>query len=292
MNRKIIVSRIRTAVCSLLVLTLSAGCGRHLPSEDSSSTEAVMTGSEYGAYGVFLGINREDISCLDGYETVVIEPSEFLSEDIEALRQDGKTVYAYLNAGAIEQYRSWYEEFKDLTLDVYEDWPDERWIDVSSEIWQDFVVLDLGGGIADMGFDGFFIDNCDVYDEYHSEPVFEGLCSILTGLQQYEMSVFINGGDVFVSETIDRGIAKNLMDGVNQETVFTSIDFDTETYSRQTEEETDYFTEYLERVKKEGLEVRLLEYGADADLAEEIEVYCTENGFQWYNASSLELDGE
>ncbi len=272
---------------------LMSGCGMQQIRQENEYKEALQESEEAAEvkeYGVFLGINREDISCLEKYDTVVIEPSEFMKEDIEALHQTEKTVYAYLNAGSIEEYRPYYQEFESLTLDVYDSWPDERWVDVSSELWQEFLISRLGGEIADMGFDGFFIDNCDVYAEYETDSFFEGLCNILDGLKQYDLSLLINGGDVFVSRAIDEGLAKDLMDGVNQETVFTGIDFDAGSYSRQTEEETKYFTDYLEKVRTEGLEVYLLEYRADEELAEEIEAYCTENGFHWYNASSLELD--
>lgn len=292
MNRKINILEILIPAGIAAVSVLVSGCGIQQSRQENEYEEAVRNSSGTKKYGVFLGINREDISCLEEYDTVVIEPSEFLKEDIETLHQTEKTVYAYLNAGSIEEYRPYYEKFEHLALDFYDNWPDERWVDVSSEDWQEFLISHLGSQIADKGFDGFFIDNCDVYAEYETDAFFEGLCSILEGLKQYDRFVLINGGDVFVSRAIDAGAAKNLMDGVNQETVFTNIDFDSDSYSRQTEEELKYFTEYLEKIRGEGLEVYLLEYRADEELAEEIEAYCTENGFHWYNASSLELSAE
>ncbi len=280
MNRK---SKLRNLIALAGTISLLFGCGISV----SQHTEDENVSDD--SYGVFLGANREEISALYAYETVVIEPSEFLKGDIEVLHEMGKTVYAYLNVGSIEEYRPYYEQFSSLTLDVYEDWPDERWIDVSNEIWQDFIVSELGNEIVEMGFDGFFIDNCDVYDQYETEEVYEGLYHILQALKEYERTILINGGDVFVSHAIEMEDAKNLMDGINQETVFTSIDFDTKTYAKQNLDDTEYFKEYLSQVKNEGFMVYLLEYGADEQLASEIFVYCEENGFEWYNAPSLEL---
>ena len=95
---------------------------------------------------------------------------------------------------------------------------------------------------------------------------------------------------MFVSRCIEEGTAKELFDGVNQETVFTAIDFETETFHKQDAEETAYFKDYLQTVKDAGLRVFLLEYGAGEVLAREIDTYCKESGFQWYNAQTLNLE--
>lgn len=240
-------------------------------------------------YGVFLGINGDEISILDSYETVVIEPTEFTNEQIAQLHHRGKTVYAYLNIGSIEEYRPYYDDYKIFALDSYENWPDEQWIDVSQSDWQQFLVDELGSRYAQMGFDGLFLDNADVYYNYPMESIYEGLLTILQGLRNYPITLIINGGDTFVSRTVEEGIAGELFDGVNQETVFTSIDFENRTYSEQSAEETEYFKDYLQKVKNAGLSVYLLEYGADTTLAGKIEKYCSENHFIWYNAPNLGL---
>jgi len=240
-------------------------------------------------YGVFLGINASESAKLRKYSLVVIEPSEFNAAQIEKLHSEKKTVYAYLNIGAIEKYRPYYSRFKAVTLGAYENWPDELWINTASADWQDFIVNALGKQYADMGFDGFFLDNADVYFNYQQEEVFQGLCSILKGLKGYNLPLIINGGDAFVSRCIEEGSALSLFDGINQETVFTSIDFENRSYGLQKEAETDYYKEYLAKVKACGLSVYLLEYGADAALLKQIEAYCRKNGFVWYNAESLEL---
>lgn len=266
------------ALIFLLILALVfgfCGCGKS------------CTGGNLRRYGVFLGIGSNDIHLLDDFEIVVIEPSEFSAAEITSLRQ---TVYGYINIGAIEEYRPYYERFQNIALGVYENWQDERWVDVSDEAWQDFVVEELGRKYAGMGLDGFFLDNADVYYNYPSDEVFDGLCAMLRGLKEYDIPLIINGGDVFVSKCIDEGTASSLFDGVNQETVFTSIDFENADYGVKSESESRYFQDYLSKVKDLGMDVYLLEYAAPPELAEKIDAYCTRHGFVWYNANGWELN--
>ena len=227
-------------------------------------------------YGVFIGISKEDGIKLNNYEVLVLEPTEFNKDDIKKLHEKNKKIYAYLNIGALENYRPYYEEFKDKTLGTYEN-------------WQDLIVDDLGKSIADKGFDGFFIDNCDVYYQFENEKIFGGLCSILKGIRKYNLDIIINGGDTFVSKCIYEKNAKEMFDGVNQECVFTDIDFEHKTYTEKSMEEREYFIKYLENVKSQGLKVYILEYGANKSMLREIENFCNENGFHFYNAKSLEL---
>lgn len=240
-------------------------------------------------YGVFLGINEDGMKKLDPYKLVVIEPSEFSEAKIKALHAAGKTVFGYLNIGSVEEYRPYFHRFQEYTIGTYEDWPDERWVDVSASEWQSFIVDELGKQYAAMGFDGLFLDNTDVYYYRQSDDIFEGLCTMLRGLKQYGIKLIINGGDLFVSRCIEEETARSLFDGINQETVFTSIDFDNQSYGIQPEEETAYFKEYLSQIKDCGLSVYLLEYGASQELSKIIDGYCSENGFLWYNAEGLEL---
>ena len=239
------------------------------------------------SYGVFLGINGNEYAKLKEYRLVVIEPSEFTSEQIEQLHAEGKKVYGYLNIGAVEKYRPYFNRFEELFLGVYKDWPDERWINAADPKWQHFIVNELGKQYSDMGFDGFFLDNADVYYNFGTDDIYQGLCAILQGLKNYNMKLVINGGDTFVTRCINEN--KYLFDAVNQETVFTSINFENGTYGAQTAEETTYFKEYLAKVKNSGLSVYLLEYAADHTLAKKIDAYCTENAFIWYNAKNMDL---
>ena len=244
-------------------------------------------------YGVFIG--ADNIDKIKGYNVVVVEPASIDVSGVEFLHKTNEKVYAYLNIGSLENYRPYFNEFKEKTLGLYENWEDENWMDVSDVAWQKLIVDKLGRDIVDKGFDGFFIDNCDVYYYYPNEEIFNGLSSILQGLRslnmtkKYKIDIIINGGDTFVSKCIENKTATELFDGVNQECVFTDIDFENKTYKEKDESDREYFKEYLSNVKKYIPEVYLIEYGANSNLIKEIENYCNENGFYWYNAKDLEL---
>lgn len=240
-------------------------------------------------YGVFIGLETADLKRLRPYRTVVIEPSLFSTEQIKALQAEGKSVYGYLNLGSLENFRSYYERFANLTLAPYENWPEEHWVDVSSTAWQSFVVDELGGAYAALGLDGFFLDNCDVYAIYPREDIFNGLSTMLRGLNRYQKPCIINGGDVFVSACIENGTARTLFNGVNQESVFTKIDFSKNRYAAQDTETRSYYLNYLTRAKEAGLKVYLLEYRPTAKLAAEIQDYSEKNGFVAYLANEKEL---
>ena len=245
-------------------------------------------------YGVFLGLNGDEADKMKDYTIVAIEPSEFSKEQITALHAAGKFVYGYINVGALETYRDYYDTYKHLSLGVYENWEDERWINVASPEWHTFID-GLARDYVALGLDGFFVDNADVYYHYKTDDIFAGLCTITQGLKILKslknegVKVLINGGDDFVSRCIEESKALQCFDGVNQETVFTSIDFGNNTYGEQEPSETTYFQNYLATVKAAGLSVFLLEYAAKPTLAQKIESYCNQNGFLWYNARDKEL---
>ena len=240
-------------------------------------------------YGVFLGMDTKDLNKLKDYKMVVLEPSNFSAEQIQEIKERGTKVYGYLNIGSLENFRPYYEQFKKYTLAPYENWEEEYWMDISNPKWQAFLINDLGQKYSSMGLDGFFLDNTDIYYQYPKEEIYQGLKTILTGLKQYSLPLILNGGDTFVQKSIEDGSALSLFDGVNQECVFTKIDFTKPSYLSQDKETKAYYEEYLEKAKTAGLSVYLTEYQANSSLSKEIDRYCKEKGFLWYNAESLEL---
>ena len=195
-------------------------------------------------YGVFLGIEREDLSKIKEYETVVIDAQYFNKSDIDELHKNKQVVYSYLNVGSIENFRDYYSDYVDITLGEYENWEEERWVDVSQSKWQDFILNNLSVSILNKGVDGLFIDNIDVYYEYKQENIYSGVETILKGLKNKNTYISINGGDTFVYEYLERNHnISDVMDAVNQETVYTKINWETETFSQNDEEERKYFQE-------------------------------------------------
>lgn len=241
-------------------------------------------------YGVFLNADASSLEQLKKYDLIVIDAQYFTKNDIELLHQNGTRVYTYLNIGSIENFREYYTTYEKLTIGRYENWDEEKWVDVSDPDWQKFIEQ-LSQELFEKGVDGFFIDNCDVYYYAPRESIFEGLTAILQNIMTFDKAVIINGGDTYVTEYRERyGAIDHIMTGVNQESVWSAIDFDKGTFYEQTRETRDYYCKYLEACQADGMDVYLLEYTTDKKLIQKIKKYCNEHDFHFYISNSLELE--
>ena len=248
-------------------------------------TTGGSSGTIHGRYGVFLGIEGDEIYKLDAYDTVVIEPEEFTAAQVSGLKSKGKTVLAYLNVGAIEKNRYYYDTFKSITLGSYDGWPNERWINVANPNWQNFVVNTLAKKYLSMGFQGFYVDNLDVYYHYETSAIYNGCLSVLKRLKAFNRIVMVNGADVLVRKLIAAGTVKNYLNVVNQEEVFSTNDGDV-----QDDYETQDYMEYLALAKRAGLKCCLLEYGTSSTVLSRIQAYANSNGFYYYYAPDRDLE--
>ncbi len=257
-----------------------AGCG--------AGKDAVP---EQRDYGVFLGAGSEALERMAEYDTVVLDAQYFTPEEIRGLQASGSKVYSYLNVGSVENFRDYYDKYVSLTIGEYEHWEEERWVDVSAEDWQIFLLEELAPEILDKGVDGFFVDNADVYYYRQTEEIYEGLNTIFQGLQAMDTYVCINGGDTYVMEYLDEGGSlADIADAVNQESVFGRILWDAGKFGRNDPEEREFFQEYVERVAAEGGHVYLLEYTEDTSLMKEIRDYCLAHGFRYFITGDLGLN--
>ena len=148
-------------------------------------------------YGVFLSV-CENIGQFADYETVVIDAQYYTKEELDDFRNRGHKVFSYINIGSLEDFRGYYDEYKDLSLGAYEHWEEEVWVDVSSPRWQELILDTVAAGLLEKDIDGFFVDNCDVYYIYPKEEILDGLGVIMKRLVQTGKKVIINGGDTFL----------------------------------------------------------------------------------------------
>lgn len=266
-----------------LIFVIVLISGYFLIKDSSTST------FEENDYGVFLNADASSLKQLKNYDLIVIDAQYFTKSDIELLHQNGTKVYTYLNIGSIENFREYYTTYEKLTIGRYEHWDEEKWVDVADPDWQKFMEQ-LSQELFEKGVDGFFIDNCDVYYYAPRESIFEGLTAILQNIMTFDKAVIINGGDTYVTEYRERyGAIDHIMTGVNQESVWSAIDFDKGTFYEQTKETRDYYCKYLEACQADGMDVYLLEYTTDKKLIQKIEKYCNEHDFHFYVSNSLEL---
>jgi len=241
-------------------------------------------------YMVLIGEGPECIEQVSDVEVLVIDAEYFTAEEIAQLKaKNVQKVYTYLNIGSVEDFRDYYEDYEQYALGEYENWPGEKWIDVSIRQWQE-LVSDRSEELASKGIDGFFVDNTDVYYVYPSDEIYEGIVDILSALKQTGKSVCLNGGDSFVNRYLESGDVRAIFDAVNQESVYTEIDFSNGLFQRNTQETTDYFTDYLDRVVACGYEVYVLEYAGDEDLRNEAYSFAGEHGYTCYVADNVGLE--
>ena len=242
-------------------------------------------------YGVFLSI-CENIEQFADYEIVVIDAQYYPKEELDAFRSKGHKVFSYINIGSLEDFRDYYEEYKDLSLGAYEHWEEEVWVDVSQKRWQDFMLNDIAAGLLEKDIDGFFVDNCDVYYVHPKEEILEGLTVIMKGLKATGKKVIINSGDTFLDAYCEQGGKwDDVISGINQESVFSTILWDEGTFGTAEPEDHEYFVSYIDRYGSQGAEIYLLEYTTDEELVKEIKAFCEERGYTYYVADSIELDG-
>lgn len=241
-------------------------------------------------YVVLIGESSENLEKFPCAEVLVIDGDYFTADDIAYLKSKGvKKIYSYLNIGSIEEYRDCYEKYLKYTLGEYENWPDEKWIDVSREEWQSYIVL-KGNELSEKGFDGFFIDNTDVYYMFPTEEIYDGIVDILTQLKNDNMDVIINGGDAFVRKYLASQDGSNrIFDGVNQEEVYTNYNFEDGKFKINTKENREYYQYYLENLLSKGYSVYVLEYADEKKVQNEAARYAREHGFIAYVADNIDL---
>lgn len=241
-------------------------------------------------WGVFIGAKlNANSSKIKNCKSIVIDAQNYSRAEIMRLKSGGRKVYSYLSIGSVAKYRSYYKRFKKITLGNYNNWPGEKWVNVSKKAWQNFIVNELVSNYRKKGVDGLWVDNTDVYYKYHRASILNGLVSILTRIHNKKIPIIINGGDVFVSKIISMGKAK-IIDGVMQEEVMTAITgYNSNKFSRQTKSDRSYYEAYLKKVRRAGRSIALLEYTKSAKMRKEIVNYCKKRGYSYYISNNVAL---
>lgn len=269
----------KKVVLFILIYVISfsfAGCGN-------------IEGAGTQEYAVLIGEDSDIVGKIENIDILVIDAAYFTGEDIAILKENGiKEIYTYLNVGSIEDFRPYYEEYEQYTLGPYENWPEERWIDVSNTEWQDFIKTRVDE-LSSQGVDGFFIDNADVYYLYPRDDIYEGIIEILSYIKENGKDVIINGGDCFVTRYIETGDERIILDGVNQENVYTMYDFDHKRYKKNNESDREYYTEYLDRVVAHGFRAYALEYARSRGIVNEAREYLGKHSYICYVSDNIEL---
>lgn len=263
----------------VLVLILSAALLSACSADPSDEAEK---------YVVLIGEDSEIIEKLSDIDLLVIDAEYFSQNDIARLRENGiREIYSYINIGSIESFRSYDTDFEKYTLGAYENWPEEKWIDVSAPEWQACTASRVDA-LVQKGVDGFFVDNTDVYYNYPQECIYDGILTILDYMDHTGRKILINGGDCFVKKylTAEKNV---LIDGINQENVFTMYDFSKDVYTKNDQSTREYYTEYLDLAMSHGCTAYTLEYATDPAIRRQAAAYAGKHGYIYYISDNIGL---
>lgn len=132
---------------------------------------------------------------------IAIEPEDYSDAEIAALKKSGAKVLAYLSVGSVSDERSYYKTLKPYTLRKLDDWPHERYLDLRQPAVRDWIQK-KARELKAKGFDGWWLDNIDVYEEYRSTDMFRALVSTIHAIKALGGYVMVNGGMVFLTDML------------------------------------------------------------------------------------------
>ncbi|MCZ7586176.1 MAG: endo alpha-1,4 polygalactosaminidase [Deltaproteobacteria bacterium] len=217
-------------VATVITLSpLSCGCGDD--DDDDDDAGAGFPYLEDGRYpfGYLLAGDEESIGRLADFNVAVFDAVEDGDDALmEVLAGAGTLVLSYVNLGSLENWRSFYDDFSELCLATYENWEDECWIDVRDEDWRNHFVDDVCASAWDLGADGFYIDNVDIYSLYPDADFRDALVAALQSLRDAFPDAYIvvqNGGDLLLDDAAGADV-RALVDATSREDVSFIPDFD------------------------------------------------------------------
>lgn len=132
---------------------------------------------------------------------IVIEPEDYTMAEIKALKKSGAKVLAYLSIGSVSDERPYYKQLRPYQLKRLEDWPHERYIDLRRPEVREWIQKQAKM-FKGAGFDGWWLDNVDVYEEYKSTEMFNAITSTLQAIKAVGGYVMINGGMEYLNDLL------------------------------------------------------------------------------------------
>lgn len=212
----------------------------------------------------------------------------------------GVYVYGYLNVGALEKERPYYENFHHIRIAPYDGWKDEYWIDPTAREWQEHCIS-LAKRIKATGAIGLYLDNTDIYymclqgfkeektkmlrSAPSAQAVYNALSRIILEIHKLGMIIMPNGGDVFLRKFM---VAHpGVIATINQEGVFYS-----ELNKKNSPADTKYYKDWCKWADKRiSGKVRLIEYVSSKTEQAKIKAYCLAKGWDVFFSPHKELRG-
>ena len=159
---------------------------------------------------------------------------------------------------------------------------------MTAKLWTNFLIS-RAKTLKAKGFDGFWLDNLDVYEEYKSNKTFNACYSLLQNIKKIGGYVMVNGGSEFWDNAIDKKKKlSSIVNGVTQEEVFSLIkDYSKKgAFSKQSKSQSSFYQSLLKRLLKNGVQTFLLEYTRKDSIKKAIKDFCTKYKMTGYYISS------
>lgn len=207
---------------------------------------------------------------------IVIEPEDYTDAQIKAIKAKGYTVIGYLSIGTISTERPFYKKYSQYKKKRLPDWPKEFYMDMTKAPWTNFLI-NRASSLKKRGFDGWWLDNLDVYEEYKSAATFSACWNLLKNIKKIGGYVMVNGGSEFFDNAMDKNKdLTKVVDGVTQEEVWSLIkDYSGKgKFGTQTKSQGSWYRKYMIRLLKFKVETYLLEYTRSATLKTKIKIWC------------------
>lgn len=212
----------------------------------------------------------------------------------------GVYVYGYLNVGALEKERSYYEKFHHIRLAKYSGWDGEYWINPTAKEWQEHCIS-LAKQIKATGAIGLYLDNADIYymcqqgfkeertkmlrSAPSAQAVYNALSNIILNIHKLGLIIMPNGGDVFLRKFM--GAHPGVIATINQEGVFYQ-----ELNEKNSATDTKYYKDWCKWAQKRiSGKVRIIEYTSSKTEQAKIKAYCIAHGWDVFFSPHKELRG-
>jgi uncharacterized protein (TIGR01370 family) len=245
--------------CALTLLILGVGLGdplvnAHTVSAKQPAQQPLLQQLQTAkSFALALGI-EPTIETLAPFDLVVIDGDNASKSLVKQLHGKDKLVLAYVSAGTLEPYRSWFAEAKKkgYTLKYWPEWG-EYYAKVSHPGMQALLLKQTSRYLAN-GVDGLFLDNTDMIEAEPSQR--DGMIALVRALRKQAGNrlLFAQNGIDVVDLWVDQ------LDGWNYESVSTTYDFATKKYLPQQATVTAAVTAKLRAVSQTSVFITTTDY--------------------------------
>ncbi|GAB4178771.1 MAG: hypothetical protein Kow00108_14600 [Calditrichia bacterium] len=214
------------------------------------------------------------------YNLLIVEPDHYTKPEIDALKQKGIKVIAYLSLGEVDPYRWYFPYLKERGfLGMNPDW-NSYYINLADKKTIELMLNKVLPNIMIKGFDGLFFDTVDAVAPYteHRDLKDEMVNLIKKIREKYPRAYLIqNAGLFLIDETAP------YIDGLLLEDVATGYDFKTNQYILKDEKEFSQRLSILEEIyRKYKPDIYIVDYADTPDRKREVEKRLQRTPFYWF----------